>query len=113
MVNHIEKEAALGLKFKIGELPNSSSVEYRLFNNELILGDNSLLAEIGDMKITFLNHSFMHFVGTRDAYFNNAMYKNFNNLMQKSTLISTSGERDRIKFFNRIREEIQSRKAAL
>ncbi len=113
LVNHVEKEAELGFKFKIGEQPNSGAAEYKLFNNELILGDNSLLAELGDMKVTFLNHSFMHFIGTRDESFNKAIFKNITNLMQKSTLISTSGERERIKFFNNIRDEIRRRKAAL
>ena len=113
LVNHIEKEAELGLKFKIYEQPNSGSAEYRLFNNELILGDNSLLAELGDMKVTFINHSYMHFMGTTDKTFNNAMFSNLNNLMQKSTLISTRDERERVRFFNSLREEIHRRKLKL
>jgi hypothetical protein len=113
IINHIEKEAELGRKFKIGGQPNSGSASYRLFNVEGMVGDNSLLAELGDMKVTFLNHSFMHFIGTKDESFNKAIFKNFNKLMQKSTLISTSDERDRIRFFNRLRNEIQRRKALL
>jgi hypothetical protein len=113
LVNHVEKEAEFGCKFKIDGKPGPGSASYRLFNNELILGDNSLMAEIGDMKITFLNHSFMHFIGTRDEAFNTAMYNNINNIMQTSTLISASDERDRIKFFNRLRHEIHRRKALL
>ena len=113
LVNHIEKEAEVGLKFKIGEQPHTGSPTYRLFNNELILGDNSLLAELGDMKVAFLNHSFMHFVATKDETFTTAIFTNLNNLMQKSTLISTSDERERIKFFNRLRDEIHHRKALL
>ncbi|MEO7308132.1 MAG: hypothetical protein ABIR78_14825 [Ferruginibacter sp.] len=113
LVNHIEKEAEAGLKFKIGEQPNQASPAYRLFNNELILGDNSLLAELGDMKVAFLNHSFMHFVGTRDKTFTTAIFTNLNNLMQKSTLISASDERDRKKFFNHLRDAIHKRKALL
>ena len=113
MINHIEKEAELGRKFKMGEQPDSGSASYRLFNIEGMVGDNSLLAELDDMKVTFLNHSFMHFIATRDESFNKAIFKNFNKLMQKSTLISTSDERDRIRFFNRLRDEIHRRKAAL
>ena len=113
LVNHIEKEAELGLKFKIGEQPHTGSPTYCLFNNELILGDNSLLAELGDMKVAFLNHSFMHFIATKDETFTTAIFTNLNNLMQKSTLISTSDERDRIQFFNRLRDEIHERKAML
>lgn len=113
LVNHIEKQAELGFKFGIGGKPHAGSPEYRLFNNELVLGDNTLLAELGDIKITFLNHSFMHFIGTRDKTFNQAMYNNLNNIMQKSTLISVSNERERVKFFNQLREEIHRRKSNL
>lgn len=113
LVNHLESQAELGVKFKFGEKPNSDSVPFQLFNNELIMGDNTLLAELGDMKVTFLNHSFMHFIGTRDVVFNKAMHKYLNNIMHKSTLISASNERERVRFFNRLRAEIHRAKAKL
>jgi hypothetical protein len=113
LVNHIEKEAELGVKFKIGEQPSSASVAYRLFNNELILGDNTILAELGDMKVTFLNHSVMHFIATKDESFNKAIFNNLSNLMQRATLISSGSERERIRFFNKLRDEIHRRKARL
>ena len=46
LVNHIEKQAELGLKFTMGTSPNTSSAEYRMFVNELILGDNTHFAEL-------------------------------------------------------------------
>ncbi len=113
LVNHVEKQAELGYKFKLGGKPHAGSPAYRLFNNELILGDNTLLAELGDLKVTFLNHSFMHFIATKDKTFNEAMYKNLNNIMQKSTLISASNERERVKLFNGLRDEIHLHKANL
>ncbi|MBP6287705.1 MAG: hypothetical protein KA409_12360 [Ferruginibacter sp.] len=113
LVSHIEKEAEAGVKFKMGDHPHSGSATFRLFNNELVLGDNTLQAELGDMRITFLNHSFMHFIGTRDEAFNRSMFNNITNIMQKATLISSSNERERIRFFNRLREEINNRKARL
>lgn len=113
LISHVEKEAETGCKFRIGEKPNSASAPYHLFNNELVLGDNTILAEMGEMKATFLNHSFMHFIATVDERFNNAMHKNLNNLIQRSTLISTSNERERIGFFNCLRNEIQQRKTKL
>mgnify|MGYP000175622925 CR=1 FL=1 len=51
LVSHIEQEAELGFKFKMGELPQKPLAEYRLFNNEMRLGDNSLLAEMGDKGV--------------------------------------------------------------
>ena len=113
LVNHVERQAEEGVKFKIGEKPTTSSVVFRLFNNELIMGDNTALVELDDMKVTFLNHSFMHLIGTRDETFNNAMFNYLNNIMQKSTLISASNERERVRFFNRLRAEIHRAKAKL
>ena len=113
LVNHIEKEAELGCKFKIGNKPGTGFAEYRLFNNELVLGDNSVFVEMGDIRVSFLNHSFMHFVATRDETFNTALFNHINNLMQKSTLISTNNEKERIKYFNSLRGEIYRRKTKL
>lgn len=108
LVDHMEKQAELGLKFVVGENPKSTAASYCLFNNEFQLGDNTVFAELDTMKITFLNHSNFNFIGTRDERFNNYMYDNLSNLMRKSTQISEVGERERIKFFNRIRERIKA-----
>lgn len=109
LVNHIERQAEAGVKYEIGQQPTSNSPEYRFFVNELITGDNTFMAELDNVRITFLNHSVLYFVGTRDVKFNTAMFNNLENIMKKSTLISTVGEKERNKFFNRIRHKIHSR----
>ncbi len=113
LINHIEKQAELGLKFNIGTEPWKDSPEYRLFTNELILGDNTVLAELDDNRITFLNHSVLYFIGTRDERFNNAMFTNIENLVKKSNLISKVGEKDRIGFFNKLRKKINQYRALI
>ncbi|MEJ7738124.1 MAG: helix-turn-helix domain-containing protein [Chitinophagaceae bacterium] len=109
LINHIELQAELGVKFAIGKEPKSNPAEYRLFVNELILGDNTFMVETGSTRITFLNHSVLYFVATHDEKFNHAMFSNLENLMKKSTHISTVGEKERNRFFNRMRENIHSR----
>ena len=113
LVNHLEKQADLGVRFTIGQEPKNNSPEYRLFVNELILGDNTFLVEIDNVRTTFLNHSVLYFVATRDEKFNNAMSVNLDNLMRKSTLISKVCEKERIQFFNRLRHTIHVRLANL
>lgn len=107
LIDHIEKQADHGVKFSIGEKPMTNSAAYNLFNNELILGDNTVLAEIGSRKISFLNHSVINFVGTQDERFNAHMFDAFQNLMRKSTQLSRVGEKERTRFFNRIRDKIK------
>ncbi|MEO6668549.1 MAG: hypothetical protein ABIN36_03665 [Ferruginibacter sp.] len=109
MIDHLEKQAEFGCKFNIGEKPVKDAASYNLFVNELILGDNTYMAELEDMRITFLNHSVLYFVATRDKRFNEAIHSNLQNLMKKSTMISTIGEKERVAFFNQLREKIHER----
>lgn len=113
LINHIEKQAELGVRFNVGETPGPRAAAYSMFVNELILGNNTLLAETGDSRITFLNHSVIYFIATHDERFNNAMFANLQNLMKKSTMISTIGEKDRDSFFNRLRNKIREQVARL
>ncbi len=113
IINHIEKQAELGLKFNIGEEVRSNAAEYRLFVNELILGDNTYMAELDGARLTFLNHSVLYFVATKDERFNNAMFDNLQNLVKKSTMISTIGEKERVRFFNQLRDKIHQRLSRL
>ena len=110
LVNHIERQAELGVKFLIGTEPGNTAAGYNMFVNELILGDNTFMAEIGDMRITYLNHSVLYFVGTRDEQFNAAMHSSLTNMMKKSTQLSRIGEKERVRFFNRLRDKIQHMK---
>jgi hypothetical protein len=107
LIDHIEHQAELGVKFTLGQQPKENAPTYRLFVNELILGDNTFLAQLDSQRITFLNHSVLYFLGTRDEDFNNAMFGNLDNLMKKSTLISSVGEKERNQFFRSLRHNIQ------
>src|SRR5436190_9574476 len=113
LISHIERQAELGVKFIVGQEPGPNPAEYRLFVNELILGDNTILAELNDTRITFLNHSVIYFVATRNEQFNAVMYENLQNLMKKSTMISTVGEKERVTFFNKLRRKIHQRRSLL
>src|SRR5688572_305444 len=113
LINHFEMQAESGIRFTIGSKPASSNVAYNMFVNELILGDNTTLFETENMRVTFLNHSVLYFINTRDLKFNNLMFENLQNLMQKSTMISKVGEKERATFFNRLRKEIDARRSEI
>ncbi len=113
LVNHIELQAEYGLKFGIGSAPPANASAYRLFVNELILGDNTYLAELNGTRIIFLNHSVLYYVATSDERLTKSIVENLQNLERKSTMISTIGEKERAVFFNTIRKKIQHRKNLL
>jgi hypothetical protein len=106
LINHIEKQADHGLKFPVGQEPTPHCSEYRMYENELILGDNTVMAELNGKRVSFLNYGVLYILSTTDERFNNAMYENLDNLVKKSTMISKSGEKPRLRFFNQLREKI-------
>lgn len=111
LIDHIEMQAEYGVKFRRGDNPALSNVPFNMFVNELILGDNCILLDTENARVTFLNHSVLFFVYTRDEVFNNKMFDNLQNLINKSTMISRVGGKERATFFNRLRETVQERMA--
>jgi hypothetical protein len=107
IIDHIEKQAEAGFKFPINGTPAQSKAGYKLFVNEFILGDNTVLAILNDTKIVYVNHSVLDIVWTKDTLFAEHTYQHFQNIIRKSMLISDVGERERSKFFNKMRERIQ------
>ncbi len=109
MVNHIEKQAEAGCKFPLGGKPNAASPSYKFYFNEFILGDNCNMAVLNNTKVVYINHSTLNIIMTKDPVFTEYIYQHLQNIMRKSTLMSLVGEKDRKKFFNRMREKIESR----
>jgi len=106
LIDHFELQAENGVRFSLGGDPSSSKVPYNMFVNELILGDNTIYFEAGDLKITFLNHSVLNYIYTTNEGFNRRILENMNNLINKSTMISKVGEKERATFFNTLRRQI-------
>jgi len=107
MINHLEQQAECGMKFRVGGSPSDSVTEYRLFWNDLVTADNTILAELDLRKVTFLNHSVINFISTTDIKFNTFMHENMQNLMKRSTQLSKVGEKERYRFFNRMRDKMK------
>jgi hypothetical protein len=110
LVNHIERQAESGKKFAFHEQPTPGSPDFNMFYNELALGDNTVLADLGKIKIAYLNHSVIDFISTRDDRFCNQIYQTIKNLISKSTQISTVGEKNRSHFFSSLRAKIHQHK---
>lgn len=111
--DHLEKQAALGYKFNIDDPEKKPIGEYKMYFNEVLMGDNSILAVTDNLKMAFMTHSTFNFMMTRDVTFTENFYQHFLNQMKRSTLISEVSEKERSRFFRIIRERIRKRKEAL
>lgn len=112
-MDHLEKQAEFGYKFKYGDPDKKPLGRFRMYFNEVVLGDNQMLAVIGDSKVAYLPHSAANYLIARDETYCKKFYEYLQNLMRRSTLISEVSEKERAKFFRIIRDKINSRKEKL
>ena len=113
MWDHLEKQAALGYKFNYGDPEEKRLAEFKMYFNEVLMGDNNSLVVLDGIKMSYVSHSTINFMFTKDVAFNDNMYKHIHNQMKRSTLISEVSEKERSRFFRIIRERINSRKESL
>ena len=110
LLNHIELQAETGKKFVYGGSANNSPTEFIMYMNEIVWGDNMMYVETGNSSITYINHSILNFITTRDEMFNKYMKKTIGILAAKSTQISSANEKDRLVFFNKMRDKVRQKK---
>jgi BetR domain len=113
MLDHLEKQAELGYKFEYGDPEKKPLGRFHMYYNELVLGDNQMLAVLDDFKIAFVPHSGPNYMMTRDVAFCEHFYQYLQNLTRRSTLISEVSEKERSRFFKIYRDRIAHRKKAL
>ena len=110
--DHLEKQAAKGYKFDANDPEQKPKGEFKMYFNEVLLGDNSQLIILDGVKVSSMTHSTFNYMMTRDMNFTENMYNHFQNQMKRSTLISEVSEKERARFFRIVRDRISKRKEA-
>ena len=106
MVSHMENVCAAGRNYLPGEKPLLTHAPLKMYVNDFVLGDHSNVAILNGRKMCFINHNIINFISTQDEEFCNYSYHFMQNIIRKSTQISEVGERERVVFFNMIRQRI-------
>ena len=112
-IDFVESQAEAGYKINQPGKGPQQGAPLNIYINDFILGDNTYMPILNGRKIVFLTHSHLNYMNTRDASFAEYTYNHFQNILHKSTLISVVGEKERRRFFNRIRLNIDARKIAV
>ena len=112
MIDHIEAQAEVGYKFN-SNAKGSRGAPGKIFVNEFIIGDNTVVAVVNKKPIVFLNHSFINITCTKDPVFCDYMFEYFQTLIRKSTLVSLVSEKQRSSFFTPMREKLERSKKAV
>lgn len=83
---------------------------FNLFKNEILIADNTFLFKMKDRREIFINHNTLNILTTRQQSFCLQTEHYLQNLLNKATKISGTGERERVRFFNTIEEKIKALK---
>ncbi|MEO0899808.1 MAG: hypothetical protein AAFY71_25575 [Bacteroidota bacterium] len=104
---HLEEEATRGYKFIHDKPPADRIQNFDLYFNDLIMIDNiiHITYEDGNSQ-TFLVYHNIEYLSTEDQLFCDSIQSWLETLCKKSEPISNYNEKQRIKFFNRIRSRL-------
>lgn len=105
-LDHIQQQVEKGHKFMPGSTEVSYKQPFRFYINELILGNNTILVDIEVKKIAIITYSIFNPLITTDSRFTEKSFNNFHTLLSRSTLVSGTGEKDRNRFFNTLRNKV-------
>ncbi|HMV08194.1 MAG TPA: helix-turn-helix transcriptional regulator [Cyclobacteriaceae bacterium] len=100
MVSDIKDFAARGYK--------QEGASFTLYKNEILIADNTVLYRMDDRKTVYISHNITELLLTTHESFTLQTESFINNLQARSVLISTTGEKERNKFFNRMDEKIDA-----
>ncbi|MGZ3951353.1 MAG: hypothetical protein ACXVBZ_08150, partial [Flavisolibacter sp.] len=105
LLDHIEYMAEKGAKFLKGESELLPKGTFQLYVNEIILGNNTYILNLDNKLHSYINYAVLKYIETHDPRFCESVFSSFQNITNRSSLISKVGEKERSRFFNRLREE--------
>lgn len=112
MIGHLEHQAETGVKFLYGESFGEDASVFNLYNNELFIGEDTILVDLGGSKMTFLNHIVINYMTTTDENLGDYTFKAIQNIISRSTPVSWVGEKDRNIFFNGLKNKLAAARVA-
>jgi hypothetical protein len=106
MLNHLQEQANLGLKFMPGAPDVTHKQHFKFYINEVLLGNNTIICELDNQRLSIITYNALNYLMTKDERFGKKLLQGFNTLVSRAILISGSGEKERNKFFKIQREKV-------
>lgn len=106
MIDHLKHQAELGYRFLRGTDPEGIEGSFKLYCNEVLLGDNTIFTKADNHTTTFFTFNVINLLVTSHPLFCQYIEQSLRILMQKSMLISSTSAKDRNRFFILIKEKI-------
>lgn len=113
VVDHLEEQAKRGYKFLASDPDKKPGGKFKMYFNEIVIQDNHMMALLDNTRISFVPHTAINYLVTRDVGYSENFYQYVQNLVKRSTQISEVSEKERARFFRRVHERIDKRKEML
>lgn len=113
LLDHMDAQAAAECKFKDGQKPIQKAGNFKLYINDLVLPNNTICVRTNDEWMVYISHNVMNFLKSYNKHFGFTTHSTITNLIKRSTLISGVGERERNKFFSKLKKRVLDTKASL
>jgi hypothetical protein len=109
-IRHIHQQADYGFKFMYGHEPKGKEDSFRLYENEVVLSDNSIYANLNGHRTVYLTFNVLSLLVTSNPEFCEITEKYMKGLIRKSTLISSVSDKERNRFFNGLLKKVSDLK---
>ncbi|WP_289054410.1 hypothetical protein [Carboxylicivirga marina] len=104
---HNQKQAELGLKFLYGHKPQGIENSYTLYENEIVLNDNTIYITEDNKCNAYITYNVLGLLGSSNSAFCSNVSSFHKVLISKSNVISQVGEKARNRFFNKLHQRIE------
>lgn len=101
-IRHIQKQAELGFKYLYGSEPEGIENSFQLYENEVVLNDNTIFVKSDDKTTVYLTYNVLSLLITQSPFFCDHVGNYLKGLIRKSNLISHTGAKERNRFFNKL-----------
>lgn len=108
LVLQVKKDAANGYKTSLIYPSTEDKDNFKLYYNEVTIGDNTIFFDMGDRKMAFVTHNVLNLLSTTNQEFCDETHNVLLNIINKSNLISLASQKQRNNFFNVILQKIEA-----
>lgn len=106
-LRHIQRQAELGFKFLHDQDPVGVEGSFKMYENEIVLNDNSILVKTPDVSFAYLTFNVLSLLTTTNRTFTGHLENYFRGLIKQSHLISSTGAKERSRFFNKLHRTVE------
>ena len=107
-LNHVQRQAECGSQMMFGSPCEGIENNYRLFHNEVLVTDNTILVKTDGQKTSYNTYNVINQLITTNPVFCDQVENSLRNLMEKSTLISGTSAKERYRFFNILHDKVKA-----